>query len=188
MRLEATLTRDDLQGLVEELMPVTIRLGQKGRLTLSNPSELELVAGSGLRVACHAHGSWDVLGVGVPVTLKTLVVLLEPSIAMRPDGDVLVFKLQVESADIANVPGVIGGRIVELVNTELAEKHVELAWRFRKTLSHVFSLPASLENLTHFGLTATAGALSVTEAALSFAVAFDTDVGRQPEVTTPHAH
>lgn len=180
MRLDATLTHGDLQSLVAELMPVTIRLGQKGKLTLSDPSGLELVANQGLRVCCHAHGSWEVLGVGVPVTLTSLALLLEPSFAMRPDGDVLVFKLQIVSADIARVPAVIADRIVDLVNGELAEKHVELAWRFRKTLSHEFSLPASLENLASIGLTATAGSLEVTPDALLLTVAFETDVARRP--------
>jgi hypothetical protein len=91
-----------------------------------------------------------------------------------------VFKLKVESADIVMVPNVLGDRIVELVNAELAENHVELAWRFGKTLSHVFSLPASLENLKSIGLTAKAGTLRVTEAALLFTVKFETGVGRQP--------
>src|SRR5580658_10570645 len=107
MRLQATLTRDDLHSLVDELMPVTIRLGQKGKLSLSDPSRIELVAGRGLRVSCHALGSWEVLGVGVPIALTSLEVLLEPSFAMRPEGDVLVFKLQIVSADIARVPGMI---------------------------------------------------------------------------------
>jgi len=180
MRLEATLTQNDLQRLVAELTPVTILLGQKGKLTLSEPSGLELVAGVGLRVVCHAHGSWEVLGVSVPITLKSLAVLLEPSVETRPDGDALVFKLKVESADIVMVPNVLGDRIVELVNAELAENHVELAWRFAKTLSHVFSLPASLENLTSIALTAKSGTLRVTEAALLFTVTFETGVGRQP--------
>jgi hypothetical protein len=180
MRLEATLTREDLKSLVDELMPVTILLGQKGKLSLSDPTGLELMPNHGLRVSCHAHGSWEVLGVGVPITLTSLAILLEPSFAMRPDGDVLVFKLQIVSADIAMVPGVIAHRIVDLVNGELAEKHVELAWRFRKTLSHEFSLPESLENLASIGLTATAGSLEITPAALVFNVAFETDVGRRP--------
>jgi hypothetical protein len=181
MRLQATLTRDDLHSLVDELMPVTIRLGQKGKLSLSDPSQIALVAARGLRVSCHAHGSWEVLGVGVPITLTSLEVLLEPSFAMRPEGDVLVFKLQIESADIARVPGMIAGRIVDLVNVELTEKHVELAWRFRKTLSHEFSLPSSLENLASIALTATSGSLEVTAEALVLTVAFETDVGRRPE-------
>jgi hypothetical protein len=162
-------------------MPVTIRLGQKGKLSLSDPSRLELLTNRGLRVFCHAHGSWEVLGVGVPITLTSLEILLEPSFAMRPEGDVLVFKLQIVSADIARVPSIVAGGIVDLVNAELAEKHVELAWRFRKTLSHEFSLPASLENLASICLTATHGSLEVTPAALVLTVAFETDVGRRPE-------
>jgi|HubBroStandDraft_1064217.scaffolds.fasta_scaffold586421_1 hypothetical protein len=181
MRLEATLTADDLKSLVGEMTPVTIHMGQKGTLTLSQPTGLELVPHRGMRVVCHAHGSWEVLGVAVPITLKALSVMMEPSVEMRPNGDVLAFKLHIESADIAMVPTVIGDRIVELVNAELAEKHVELAWNFRKTLSHTFSLPASLENLTSIGLTATSGSLRLTDSALVFAVIFETDVGRKPE-------
>jgi hypothetical protein len=188
MRLQATLTREDLQSLVSDLAPVTILLGHKGKLTLSDPCGLELVADRGLRFVCHAQGSWEVLGVSVPIVLKALAIRLEPSVATRPEGDALVFKLQIESADIAMVPGVIGERIVELVNGELDEKHAELAWGFRKTLSHVFSLPASLANLASIGLLATSGSLAITPQALVFTVAFETHVGRKCAVSPPDGH
>lgn len=182
MRLQATLTREDLQSLVSDLAPATIRLGQKGKLTLSDPSGLELVANCGVRFVCQAQGSWEVLGVSVPIALKALSIRLEPTVEKRPEGDALVFKLHIESAEIAMVPGVIGERIVEIVNGELREKHGELAWSFGKTLSHVFRLPASLANLASIGLVTTSGTLKITTEALVFSVAFDTHVGRKSEL------
>jgi hypothetical protein len=181
MQLQATLTKDDLQTLVAQLSPLRVGLGQKGQLTLAQPSGLALVADRGLRVVCAAQVLWEVLGVSVPVSLKSLSVMVEPSVESRADTDFLVFKMQIESADIVMVPALIGDRLTELVNAELAEKRVELSWSFGKTLSHVFRLPAVLQSLVSIGLTVSSGSVRVTDDALVFCVSFVTAVGRRPQ-------
>jgi hypothetical protein len=185
MQLEATLTRNDVRTLVGQLAPLTIALGQKGQLTLAQPSELALVADRGLRVICAAQVFWDLLGLSVPIALDSLAVMVAPSIEKRAEGDLLVFKMRIESADIVMVPSVIGDRLVDLVNAELAEKRVELSWAFGKTLSQVFCLPSVLQNLVSIGLAANSGSLRVTGDALVFSVSFGTEVERRPDNPDP---
>jgi hypothetical protein len=178
MLLEATLSKSDLSGLVAQLAPLTVGLGQKGQLDLGAPSELTLVAGRGLRVVCAAQVFWEVLGVNVPITLNSLTIMVEPSVERRAQADFLVFKMQIESADIVLVPALISDRVTELVNAELSEKRLELSWNFGRTLSHVFSLPPALANLTSIGLTVASGSLQITDHAIVFAVSFGTEVER----------
>ena len=183
MRLEATLTREDLGHIVSDLAPVRIRLGDKGELHLADPSDVSLIAGRGLRVVCTAELSWAVLGFSVPITLKSLVLIVEPSIEERGDLQALIFRLHIESADIVGVPQVIGARATEFVRTSLAEKHVELAWSFSKTLSHTFAFPAMLENIASIALEVAGASLTVTSDTLVFGVVFGTRVGRRPGVS-----
>jgi hypothetical protein len=186
MRLEATLARDDLRNVLADAAPLKVRLGQKGELLLGEPSEVALVPGRGLRLVCAAQLSWDLLGISVPVTLNSLVVLVEPLVEKRDDADVLVFKLQIESADLAMVPSLIGDRVTEHVNKELLSRHVELSWMFSKTLSHVFSLPATLKNVASIGLKVFASSLTITSDAVVFAVSFRANVGRRVDPATPN--
>ena len=185
MRLEATFAREDLRKLAAEFAPVTIRLGPKGELVLGEPSEVTLVPDRGLRLVCAAQASWDLLGISLPVTLNSLVVLVEPVVEKRTEGDVLVFKLHVESADLAMVPAMIGDRVTELVNKELVNRRLELAWKFTKTLSHVFSLPASVENVASIGVQVVASSLRITNEDVVFAVSFRGDVRRRVDRTGP---
>jgi hypothetical protein len=75
-----------------------------------------------------------------------------------------------------------------MVNEELVKKHVELAWNFGETLSHVFSLPEVLVSTAAFGLKVDAGRVKVTDTALGFAVSFGTEVTRRVEGTPSSPH
>ena len=102
---------------------------------------MTLVAARGLRVVCPAtlHGSF--LRVDVPVSVASATVLLEPSIAPREGRAVLVFKVTVESVDVAALPHLIEDVAVDAINDALVSHDAELAWDFRRTLSHRFTLP-----------------------------------------------
>jgi hypothetical protein len=179
MLLQAKLREADLRAAVVALAPVHIRLGEDGELVLGEVSELGLVAGRGLRLVCKGQLHWSVLGIRLPVTLDSLAVTIEPSIHTRAQGEALVFKLEIERAELAMVPQAIGDHVTERVNRELEEKQVELAWAFKKTLSHAFLMPASLENIESFGLRAIAGTIEVTSEELVFTVSFTSEVTRK---------
>jgi hypothetical protein len=188
MWLEAVLTKEDLERVLRHLTPCTIRLGEEGKLHIEETSGVSLVPGRGLRAVCRAKLHWPVLGIDVPVTLRSLIVLVSPVVEQHEAGQALVFKLQIEHVDAAMVPTLIDDRVTAKVNEQLAKKHVELAWGFAKMLSHVFSLPGALEPPTSLALGVKDGAVRVTETSLSFAVSFGLDVGGRRDETNLEGH
>jgi hypothetical protein len=178
MWLEAILSNEDLTALVGQLAPLTIPLADQGHLEVTDPHDITLVAGVGLRLICKAKLRWPVLGIDVPITLKSVTVVLRPEIAKDESGESLVFKLEIEHADFAGIPTMLDTRITEKVNKELAAKHVELAWDFKKSLSHVFKLPESLQPIDAIALDVAWGEIKVTDKALVFAVSFHAAVTR----------
>jgi hypothetical protein len=170
MWLEAVLSKEDLLKVATDFTPLTIGLGEEGELLLKTPSEVTLVADRGLRITCEAQIHWPILGVNVPLTLNALTVIVRPAVDKREGGSALVFFLELEHADLAIVPSILDHRMTELVNKELAAKHVELAWNFSETLSHTFALPAVLKNASSLGIEVAWGAIRITADALVFAV------------------
>jgi hypothetical protein len=174
MRLHAVLPLAEVQSLLSELLPLRVLLGEGGdderSLVLRDAREVEFVAGQGLRVACKADVRWSLLGVSVPVHLRSLSVLLSPRISERDGGAALVFQLAIEYADLAGVPALIDAHLVERVNQALNERQVELAWNFTRTLTHAFALPAMLESVRSFNLGVAASAVEVHPDALHLEV------------------
>jgi hypothetical protein len=178
MWIEAILSQDDLVQMVAQLTPLKMRLGNDGDLLIHDASKVTLLPGVGVRVVCKAKLHWPVLGINMPVTLHSLTLDLVPKIAERTGHNELVFKLRIEAADIAGIPGMIDDRIMEKVNKELAEDRAELTWNFIKTLSHDFALPRSLEPLDSIDLKVAWGEVKVTDETLVFAVSYHPHVTR----------
>lgn len=186
MWLEAILTREDLQQIAERFSPLEIVLGDGGSLLLVEPRDVSLIADTGIAVKCDATLHWPVLGFDVPVVMHGLTVHLLPAVEQRPDGATLVFRLQIDHAGVAMLPSFFDHTVTARVNQELEEKHVELAWNFVETLSHVFKLPPSLATASSFSIRATAGRVKATETALGLAVDFEASV--QPRGHDPSAN
>jgi hypothetical protein len=179
MWVEAILTQEDLREFVEHLVPVTFRLGEQADLCLDAPFVVSLTPEKGISVACHGKLRWPLFGVHVPATLDSLVLLVRPAVEAREASHTLVFKLQIETAAVAFLPGVVSRHLVSRVNEELAKKHLELGWNFGKTLTHVFALPPSIESAEALMVEVTNGTAKITETAVGFAVAFKTSVRRR---------
>jgi hypothetical protein len=176
MWLEAILTKEDLEEVVREFSPLEIHLGESGSLLLVAPREVALLPGEGLGVQCDATLHWPVLGFDVPVSMRALTVRILPRVEERPEGATLVFRLQIDHTGVSMLPSFFDDRVTARVNEELEQKHVELAWNFVDTLSHVFDLPPALASSAAFSLRATAGKVKTTESALGLAVDFEAKV------------
>ncbi len=179
MWLEAILTREDLQRVLTQFAPMEFRLGDSGRLLLVDPSNVSLMPDKGLGVVCKATLHWPLLGIDIPVHINELLLLIRPTVEQRAEGEFLVFTLTIEHADVGMLPRILDEKITSMVNEELVKKHVELAWNFSDTLSHVFSLPEALASTATLGLKVDEGRVKATESALGFAVSFVTDVTRR---------
>lgn len=174
MRLQAVLPHADLDTLLKQLLPFRVLLGKSGdddrRLELRDPRELTFIPGEGLILSCTAELRWSVLGLTVPILLRELSVMLAPQIAARQAGPSLVFGLSITHADLAGVPAVLHGRLVDLVNLALSERQVELAWDFGKTLTHSFALPAMLASVRSFNLGVGESSVEVLADALELSI------------------
>ncbi len=179
MWIEAIVSAEDLRQALSRFAPVTIHFGAGGgELTLESPSEVTFVEDKGARIVCRARLVWPLLGVHVPIALKSLVVLLCPVIEPQPDGSALVFKLEIEHADFALIPTFIDNRLTARINTELAKKHVELSWLYARTLDHVFPMPDALDGIESLGLAVTGAVVKVTSEGVGLAVSLKCDVRR----------
>jgi hypothetical protein len=178
--IEAVVGIEDLIHVANQFAPVEIKLGDAGgTLRLEDPSEISLIPTVGLHLKCTAHLHWPVLGMKIPVTIKPLIVRVLPEIDKREKGDALVFKLQIEHADVATVPTIIDNEITNLINRELIKKKVDFAWAFAKMLSYDFDLSNILPPIEALGLKVIGGNVRVTEDALILAVSFETKVTRE---------
>jgi len=182
MWIEAILTSDDLNRVIGECCPLTISLGGGGSLLLSEPRDLALETGVGMRLAVTVEIHWPVLGIQLPVSVRTAVLEVMPAISDETGGS-LSFKLHIDEVDISALPEFVDRGIVDLINMELEAKHVELSWRFLKTLSHAFELPDALLSARAIDVRASWGSVKITSEALVMAVSFD--VGIQPRGFLP---
>jgi hypothetical protein len=96
MWIEAIVSTEDLRRALSELAPLKIQLADgQGELALESPSEVSLVPDHGARIVCVAHLRWPVLGVDVPLKMKSLIIMLRPVIETNARGDALVFKVEI---------------------------------------------------------------------------------------------
>lgn len=188
MWIEAILTEDDLSDLARRMTPLTIRFGNDGDLSLHDVRDVSLVADRGLRIVCKAKLHWPILGIHFPIVLHSVDAILIPVVrrgvgdngeGVAATRDMLVFRVELERADLAGIPTVIDNRITAKVNQELAKSGAELTWRFSETLSHVFALPDSLQPKTSLGLRTAWGEVKVTATTVVLAVSIHADVGRE---------
>ncbi len=176
MWAEAILTKEDLEEVTGQLFPLRITLGNDGNVLLSDRRDLALLPGVGLRMTISAEIHWPVLGVHVPVSVRSATLEVRPEIVASPAGDTLAFKLHLDDIDVSMLPGLVDRGIVDLVNRELEAKHVELSWKFTDTLSHIFDLPEALASAGALDLRAATGRVKVTSEALALAVLFHAGV------------
>lgn len=181
MWLEAIITQDDLARALTQITPVKIHLDDDEStdrwLYLDRPTHIELVPEKGLRVACPAEIMWSVSVVNVPIKLHTLQVLLRPEIVKKQRGDILVFNLELEEADIKGIPSLVDNRVMGAVNKALAAK--ELAWDFTKTLTFSgIKMPKMLDPISSLSIGVNWGKRRVDQEALVLVVSFQLDFNR----------
>ena len=173
------------EELMGQLFPLRINIGKDGNVLLTDRRDLALLPGVGLRMTITAEIHWPVLGVHIPVSVRSATLEIRPEIVENPGGDTLTFKLHLDDVDVSMLPDLVDRGIVDLVNKELEAKHVELAWGFTRTLSHVFELPEALASAGALDLRAASGRVKITSEALAIAVLFHARVEPRGEAPSP---
>jgi hypothetical protein len=174
MWIEAIINKDDFADLLKQMLPLKIHFDDDPKtdrwLYLDTPTEFELVPEEGLRVACPAEIMWSVSVVDIPIKLHTLQVLVRPEIVKKSRGDILVFNLHLEEADIKGLPSVIDHTIMKAVNEALAKK--ELAWDFTKTLTNTVKMPPLLDPIESLTINVNWGKRRVDAEAVCLVISF----------------
>jgi hypothetical protein len=93
-------------------------------------------------------------------------------LAQADGGEKLAFKLRLDQVDFSLLPAFLDKTVVDHINQELEAKHVELAWDFSKTLSHVFELPPEFASVSGIELKVAWGKVRTTVDTLVLAISF----------------
>jgi hypothetical protein len=167
VRITAVLDLDTVTALLDDLTPFAIDLANhtdKDRwMHVDRPRSVELVAGVGLRLRTSARLQWTVAGLPIPFTIKTVTLMVGLELADTPQGGRLCVLPRIDEADLKHVPDVIDDKIVEAVNTRLAERAGAIGWTFGKTLALRLPLPPALAGLDRFEMDAQKARLSLGE-------------------------
>jgi hypothetical protein len=188
MWLQAIVTPTDLERMLGEITPVRIALDRDDPdryLWLDRPSHVETTDGDGIRIVTSARLQWDVIGIKVPVTLRTVSVLVIPSVTRRDGHDVLAFAARIEQADLSSVPEFIEVPLIARVNEALAGEQAQLAWHFTETLDFHFHLPDAMDPPRGLRLFARWGAVRTSHEGMAIAASFSLDA-EPPEVASGH--
>jgi hypothetical protein len=173
MWIEAILTREDLAKMLDDICPLHIRIGKGGSLVVSEPHGVELMPEVGLRLTVTVEVEWPILGVAVPLTVRAVTLHVTPLILAQADGgEKLAFKLRLDQVDFSLLPAFLDKTVVDHINQELEAKHVELAWDFSRTLSHVFELPPELASVSGIELKVAWGKVRTMGDTLVLAISF----------------
>ena len=176
MWLDAVVTTADLQTVVARLTPATIPLGARGHLFFDAPAEVSLVADRGLRVRCHAKLSWPILGIDVAITIRSMTLLVVPSIELRDGNRVIVFAPEVDALDLALLPDVGDDELRAFINRELQERRIEVPWNDKETLDHQFAWPDWFPGGAIFEIRTNGAAIKVTNDSIGLAIGISASV------------
>src|SRR5437870_13522411 len=101
MRIQVTLSREEIKAFLQDFFPMRARLGKDGGdrrwLELEEPIDSVLAPEEGLRVHCHGRLRWPVALFPKAFTLQTLQVLLRPRLVQTGHGQALGFRLELEA-------------------------------------------------------------------------------------------
>jgi len=176
MWLQSIITADDLMHALAELTPTRIQLDdadQDRAFELDPPSEVHFRAGEGAVIRTSARLRWDVIGIKLPIILRSVQVLLIPSIECDADGnDLLVLQARVEDVDLTALPGFLDEKLKDRINQALERPSAFVRWRFIRTLDFHFQLPQAVQPVRDLRLSARWGATRVTAQGFVMAASF----------------
>ncbi len=180
MHILARLDEATLRQLLDELLPVTILLDDEppgpggtsdGRwVAIEAPRTVDFVAGEGLRLVTGGKIRWPVSGVPVEATLHAAHILLRPLVVPDKYGGRLVFRPELEEADLKNVPALLDRGVAALVNRQLEKRGDQIAWDFGRTLAFSVALPPALQGVEALQLSVKSGQVTISDQAIELAL------------------
>lgn len=172
MQLRAVVRRDDVIGLLEEITPLRVELSRRPQRAISvgRPTTLDFIPEVGIRVRLDARISWDVVGVSVPVTARTIQVLLTPKLSMREGHHVLSLEPTLEDFELESLPFFVDRRVRTALDAAVERQRVRLTWDLEELLR--FPLPEKITPPMRVDLGITDATLAVDAESLVLDVSF----------------
>jgi hypothetical protein len=155
MHITAQLDETTVKTLLEQLLPVTVRLDDDDAdrwIRIDPARSVDFAAGEGLRVAVAGQLSWKLAGVQVMLTVHAAQLLLRPVVVGEGTEGRLLFRTSLEAMDLKNVPGLLDSGITALVNRRLEGEGDKLAWHFGRALTGHFPLGKDFVDVESFVL------------------------------------
>jgi hypothetical protein len=203
VHIRVRLEEATLRAVLDELLPITLLLdepgadadltatatatapaagkGRDGRwVRVEKASEVDFVAGQGLRLVSAGQIRWVTAGMPMEATLHSVKILLRPQVVADKHGGRLVFRPSLEAADLKNVPALLDRGVVALVNHQLESKGQDMAWDFGRTLSLAVPVPPMLEGIHSLQLDARNATVSVTADAIELGLTLSLHFLRNP--------
>jgi hypothetical protein len=176
MWIEARISPSELTAALGKLLPMTIHLDDEKTtdrsLDLGAPTEVSLVAGRGLRLACAAELRWSTTVGTIPFRLRDLRVVLVPSVEID-EHPTIAFRLEVEHSDFVNVPSLVDAGVAQLVQSALATR--PLLWDLASSFTKTVPLTNRIEPTRRVAFSVRDARVEVTEAAVVLAALVNVD-------------
>lgn len=172
MELCVTLTNEELVQVAAELLPLDVEISRRPRrqISLGRAEHVELVAGSGLRLAGKASMVWELASLPMTLAVRRWQVMLSPRLVETPEGLALALEPSLECLDFRRVPGFVDDRVIAIVNEILVGQRSKLVWRFEKTLSVRRSTSGNFRPRKHFELAPDGATVEVTSSRILLSV------------------
>lgn len=165
MYLEAHLDLPTIVELLGQATPVRLHFADPEDnarwLDIGSPTHVELREGEGVVISTSARVRYAVARFEPEIRIRSMVLLLSPRVASREGRFELQFRLAIEDADVAKLPGLVDTGIVNIVNAKLTPEKTKMTWAFQDTLSASIPLSDRLEPLAGFELRATGATATV---------------------------
>jgi hypothetical protein len=155
MLIDVCITRAEVIALLGQVAPIRIHLTETDEdrrwIEFEPPSSVEFVAGQGVRITAHGRLRYELLGVRIPGTIRSVQLLLCPKLDTDDEGRrTLAFDIEIEDGDLSGVPGFIDGAIVQKVNAATTPRTTGMVWHFGRTFNFRAGMPSRLEPLDAF--------------------------------------
>lgn len=189
MELCAILTKEELAQVAAELLPLDVEISRRPRrqISLGRAERVELVAGSGLRLAGKASMVWEIASLPVSLAVRRWQVMLSPRVVATPDGLSLAFEPSLECLDFRRIPGFVDDRVIAIVNEILTGQKSKLVWRFEKTLSVRKSTSGKFRPRKHFAIAPEGATVDVTSSRILLSIRLRARVESVEEVKPSEA-
>jgi hypothetical protein len=193
MHIAVELEEATLRRLLAELLPITILLdearGLGGRWIRIDPArDLQLCVDEGIRLATSGALRWSLGPIPVTLTVRSLTLMLRPVVVGTGAAGRVLFRPEIEQADLRNVPALLDRSVVRLVNRALAARSDRLVWNFGRALALRFVLPDTLLPLEAAGVDVEAARLRVGADALELTVSLTMHISRLAGADAPDRH